>query len=972
MSSRFLAIGTLSVFMAISAVSAVGPSQPRLKRPNLPGTSLLHVAGSRSAQQGASATSSKLDGSLAEISRHVSSVRPGHALEDLHALNPAVRFVHTAGGEPLVSIDAVTRGDPQQLKAALVELGLQHPSVYSNDVGGWLPVAQLDAATELAELHSIRAAMSRAHSGEIQSQGDFAQSSERVRNANALDGTGVTVGVISDSYDCYPVYAANGIPANGFNGYANNGFNTTAAGDTASGDLPATVNVLKEASCLNFDPPIQLPFGDEGRAIMQIIHDVAPGAGLAFYTAENSEADFANGIGKLAASVASGGGGAKVIIDDVGYFDEPFFQDGLLAQAVNAVVAQGVSYFSSAGNNGTLAYDNYTSPSFATLSTTAPNSGEHLLNFDASGVSTTTALPVTIPPLAPGEFIAIVVEWDQPFVTGAATSGGATSQIDVCITGAVGNDKIDNGNLVSAACSGPNALGADPIQVMLIDNPANSGANSTQETLNIVVGLVGGATPGKIKLVVEDDGAGSSINRFATHSATLQGHPGAAGAAAVGAAFFATAPACGSPTVLESFSSAGGDPILFDTAGTRLALPVFRQKPDFVGPDGGNDTFLGFTLARGGVADNSPVPQCVNNPSFPNFFGTSAAAPHIASIAALMLQKNPSLTPASIYQALRVGASPMGSPTPNFAAGYGFVQATTAFVAPVMSLASPLVPVGGSTTLTWSSLAAISCTATGAWSGFVALSGTQTVSISSPGTNTYGLTCIDSAGTTVFSSVSLTDVAPPAPSLLIASATIALGASTTITWSSPNSTSCTASGSWSGTLPPNGLATVTPTAQGIADYTLTCADSLGTSPQSTVALTVTLPAPGPPTLTLGSTSIGLGTSTTITWSSDTDATACNASGSWAGTMATSGTQTIAPMAVGTFTYSLSCSDSTGPSPLASATLNVLLVGDGAATVPSHGGGALGLATLLGLFALGLENMRRSLRRKLANGAANGA
>ncbi len=155
--------------------------------------------------------------------------------------------------------------------------------------------------------------MPRTRSGAIQSQGDFAQNSDLVRTSNALDGSGVTVGVISDSYNCYPVYASNGVPANGLNGYANNGFNTTAAGDTTSGDLPASVNVIKDATCMNYGAPIQLPFGDEGRAMMQIIHDVAPGAGLAFYTAENSEADFANGIVKLAASVASGG--AKNQID---------------------------------------------------------------------------------------------------------------------------------------------------------------------------------------------------------------------------------------------------------------------------------------------------------------------------------------------------------------------------------------------------------------------------------------------------------------------------------------------------------------------------------------------------------------------------------------------------------------------------------------------------------------------------------
>ena len=325
--------------------------------------------------------------------------------------------------------------------------------------------------------------------------------------------------------------------------------------------------------------------------------------------------------------------GAKVVADDLGFFDEPFFQDGLIAQAVDTVEANGVAYFSSAGNNGTLAYDN-NAPTFATLSSSPPNSGEHLLNFDTSGATTTTTLPVTIPPMVPGQFVTIVVEWDQPYVTGAAGSGGSTSRIDVCITGATGNDIIANGNLQAATCSGASALGQDPVQIMIIDNPANATANSTKETLNIVVGLFSGTTPGRIKVVVEDDGAGSQITNFATNSGTLQGHPSAAGAAAVGAAFFPNTISCGAAApILENFSSAGGDPILFDVTGARLATPIVRQKPDFVGPDGGNDTFLGFTIAGTGFKDNSTIPQCANNSSFPNFFGTSAAAPDAAAVA---------------------------------------------------------------------------------------------------------------------------------------------------------------------------------------------------------------------------------------------------------------------------------------------------------------------------------------------------
>jgi hypothetical protein len=773
MASRFLAIGALGLLTAITAVSAVGPSQPMLKGPNPPGNSQLHIAGSRSIQQRQSASGSKFEASLAEISRHVSSVRPGHAVEDLHALNPAARFVQPASSAvPLVLIDAITTGDPQKLKSALVGLGLQRASQYSNDVGGWLPVDQLDAATTLGELHAIRAAMPRTRAGAVTSQGDFAQNSDLVRSANALTGAGITVGILSDSYDCYAVYAGNGVPAGGNAGYANNGFTADATMDISTGDLPSNVNVLAEANpgnggCMNYGAPIQLPFGDEGRAMMQIVHDVAPGAGLAFYTAENSEADFAAGIGKLAAPVASGGAGAKVIVDDVGYFDEPYFQDGIVAQAIDAVVTQGVAYFSSAGNNGTLAYDN-NAPTFLTVGT-GQNLNEHLLNFDTTGATTTTKLPVTIPPLNPGEFVAIVAEWDQPYVTGAPNSGGAKNQIDLCIEGAVGNDIINNlnpnGSLGTATCTGANALGHDPVQVMFVYNRADAAGNSSAETLNIVVGLASGAAPGRIKIVVEDDGRGSKIMQFATNSGTLQGHPGAAGAAAVGAALFANTPSCGFTPTLEFFSSAGGDPILFDVTGTRLATPMFRQKPDFVGPDGGNDTFLGFKILASD--DTSTVNACLNNAGFPNFLGTSAAAPHVAGIAVLLLEANPSLTPAQIYTVLQQSAAPIGAtPTvakPNYAAGYGFVQADVAATmipatlpaAPALTLASSSITMGSSTTLTWYSANNQGCTASGTWSGAQASTGSLTVTPTAVGTDTYTLLCTNHLGASPATSVTL-------------------------------------------------------------------------------------------------------------------------------------------------------------------------------------------------------------------------
>lgn len=672
MKSRYLAATFLLLGTAASA-EIDAPARPQ-----------LHFSGGRTAQQRLSPAGQKLDAALAELTQTVSTASSPPTVAELHLLNPAAKFIQRASDPtPLVSVDAITRGDPQQLKQELEQLGLQQAAVYSNDVGGWLPVDKIDAATALGELHAIRAAMSRTRSGAVTSQGDFAQHSSALRSTySTLLGSGITVGAISDSYNCYPVYAQNNVPASGPAGYASNGFNTTATQDVSSGDLVATVNVVKEASCMNYGAPVQLPFGDEGRAMLQIIHDVAPSANLAFYTAENSEADFANGIGALQQA------GAKVIVDDVGYFDEPFFQDGEVSQAIDAVAAKGVAYFSAAGNDGTNAYDNL-APSFATLSSTGGTAGEYLLNFDNSGATTTTSLSVDIPALQQGFLVAVVLQWDQPYVTGAPGSPGATSHLNLCVTSTSGTDTIINYSGNSASCTGANASGKDPVQILIISNPANAAAATAPETVNISVGLADGTTaPSRIKLAVEGGGLNVVMHSNYAKNPTIQGHPGAAGAAAVGAAAFYNTPACGVTTaVLENYSSQGGTPILFDTSGTRLAAQTLRQKPNFVAPDGGNDTFLGFK----DTGDKSSVAQCANNASYPNFFGTSAAAPHAAAIAALMMQADSMLTPAQIYGALQSTALPMANTSPDANTGYGFIQADTAYSS--LGLGTPPVTV---------------------------------------------------------------------------------------------------------------------------------------------------------------------------------------------------------------------------------------------------------------------------------------
>jgi hypothetical protein len=151
--------------------------------------------------------------------------------------------------------------------------------------------------------------------------------------------------------------------------------------------------------------------------------------------------------------------------------------------------------------------------------------------------------------------------------------------------------------------------------------------------------------------------------------------------------------------------------------------------------------------------------------------------------------------------------------------------------------ASPTaLTVGQPTTLTWSSSNATACQASGAWGGTVAVSGTRIVTPSAVGTFTYTLTCNGVAGST--SVVVAAAPAVPTVSLSFAPATVQAGTASTLSWSTTDATSCTASGAWAGNQATSGSVAITPAIAGTYTYNLSCTGTGGNASGS-VALGVT-------------------------------------------------------------------------------------------------------------------------------------
>lgn len=504
-----------------------------------------------------------------------------------------------------------------------------------NAIDALLPVTMLHEAALDPTIASVNpiAPPKTSHEGSANNQADEAMVTDIVRSTFGVSGVGVKIGVISTSINLV---------------------GTGLAGSIASGDLPSDVQVLTDMTLLQ-DTNGTLA-QDEGRAMLELIHDMAPDADLAFATGVGGQQVFADAVRALRAA------GCDIIVDDLRYFSEPFFQPGIIDQAISDVVASGAIYVTSAGNDADAGYE--------TPVTFTPGPGPQLVDWN-SGPNVDTRLRVNL------DASAIVrLQWDNPF---NGIAGNVSTDLDIYAFDPVSGTKI------RAFGTANNLRTGVPVEEMVLP------AGTYDLQIRVADTITGKPLPTRIKFVLTGGvGLSQFTPEYAATPSSIYGHGANPDVISVGAVPYFNAPpfSAFNPIFSEDFTSTGPVTHVFDASGNRLATPRVILKPDISGVDSTNTSFFtGLTelqinaLKNAGLWDQRDYDDPNDADILPNFAGTSAAAPNVVGVLALLRQAAPDATLNELAEILRDTATPLngavaGSFDPR--GGYGLVNAFAA------------------------------------------------------------------------------------------------------------------------------------------------------------------------------------------------------------------------------------------------------------------------------------------------------
>jgi PKD repeat protein len=494
----------------------------------------------------------------------------------------------------IVPAGMIARGSGEEMSAGGVPVyialspgaGSDRVANHVIEVTAWdeahsLMAARVDpeALEALASLEEVRSVMSVippvVHTGIPQSEGDPILRADELRQITGYAGAGMKIGIISNGVD----HLDDAV---------------------ASENLPPDVVIVRNDVG-----------GDEGTAMLEIVHDLAPEADLYFHDCGTNVLDFNTAIDNLAAA------GCTIICDDIGWITEPFFEDGIIADHIRDLIeTDDILYVTAAGNDAQRHYQGLYYDS-------NPDPGENLHDF-SGGTSADTYLYVKIPSRAA---LYIVLEWDDEW-------GASANDYDLYLFDTATGTILDRSENWQDGSS-------DPVEFIAYSNTGGS----TLET-GVAVNKYGGED--KILEVYLYPMSGTSVysnNIVATDS--IFGHAAVDRVVSVGAI-----PAW-NPGTIESFSSRGPVTIAYPSA-------VSRQKPDICGIDG--------VSVSGAGGFYSP------------FYGTSASAPHVAAVAALVWGLQDTKSAEEITSLLKDSAVDLGDPGWDTTFGSGRADAMAAYL----------------------------------------------------------------------------------------------------------------------------------------------------------------------------------------------------------------------------------------------------------------------------------------------------